>query len=288
MSLFFARVWRGLLMGLAEVVPGVSGGTMALLTGIYRELVQALASFGVGSFALLRSPQVFINHHHLGFLTSLATGMVLGIIFFARLMKYLLANFPPPVWAFFFGVIAVSAVMVASKRSVKTLLGWGITGLGLGLAMLLVPTLGDTDSLVVVFIGGAIAVCAWILPAVSGSYMLLLLGLYERIIVAISEFDLVVLAVLGVGCIVGLMSFVRLLNVLLRGYYERTMGLLCGFMFGSTLNLWPWRVVGETGSVWLTPAEYASLGRPDFFLLSGLACLLGGLGLWLLARRSEF
>ncbi len=275
-------------MGLAEVVPGVSGGTMALLTGIYRELVQALASFGAESLGLLRSPPAFIKHHNLGFLASLATGMAFGIVLFARLMKYLLENYPPPVWAFFFGVIVVSAVLVASKRSVKTLTFWGVAGLGLGLAMLLIPPLGNTGSLLVVFFGGAIAVCAWILPAVSGSYMLLLLGLYEQIIIAISEFDLLVLAVLGAGCVVGLMSFVRLLNLLLRSYYEQIMGLLCGFMLGSTINLWPWRVIGDAGSSWLTPSEYAALGRPDFLLVSLLACLLGGIGLWLLARRSDF
>lgn len=275
-------------MGLAEVVPGVSGGTVALLTGIYRQLVTALASFGVQSFALLTNPRAFSEHHRLPFLISLACGMGVGVLIFARLMRYLLTHYPPPVWSFFFGVIGVSALMLGAKRPVRYLISWGALGLLLGLGVLSAPGLGQTDSLLAVFIGGVIAVCAWILPAVSGSYMLLILGLYEQVITALSEFDLQVLAALGAGCIVGLMSFVRVLRLVLEHFYQQTMSLLCGFMAISTINLWPWRMEADADTVWLLPGAYAQTGEPAFVMASLCACIAGGTGLWLLARRSDF
>lgn len=285
---FFAIFWRGLLMGLAEVVPGVSGGTIALLTGIYRQLVAALASFGTQSFALLTKPKAFSEHHHLPFLISLACGMGIGVMIFARVMRYLLIHYPPLVWSFFFGVILVSALMLGAKRPVRYLITWGSLGLLLGLGVLSAPGLGQTDSLLALFVGGAIAVCAWILPAVSGSYMLLILGLYEQVITALSEFDVRVLAALGAGCILGLMSFVRVLRLVLEHFYQQTMSLLCGFMLISTLNLWPWRIETGAKTDWLLPGAYAQAGEPAFVMASLCACIVGGTGLWLLARRSEF
>lgn len=275
-------------MGLAEVVPGVSGGTIALLTGIYRQLVDALASFGPKSLTLLSSPKAFSEHHRLPFLFSLGCGMVAGVIIFARLMGFLLSHYPPPVWSFFLGVILTSALMLGAKRAVRDLIPWGTLGLLFGLAMLLAPSLGRTESLLAVFLGGAIAVCAWILPAVSGSYVLLLLGMYEKVLTAVSDFDLPLLAALGAGCVVGLMSFVRVLRFVLERFYQQTMSLLCGFMLGSTLNLWPWRVQRGVTSEWVLPGAYAEAGEPAFVIASLCACLVGGTGLWLLARHSDF
>ena len=287
----WARLWRGGLMGLAEVVPGVSGGTIALLTGIYRDLVDAIATFGPQSIPQLKSPSLFFSYHRLEFLLSLGVGMLLGIVLFANLMSYLLVHYSPAVWAFFLGVILVSAYMVAKPRAPLTLATWGGFGLIVGVSLLMLPTFGGNDSLWLLFVGGAIAVCAWILPAVSGSYMMLLLGLYETVIRHIAEFNLLPLMVLALGCGTGLLCFVRFLSFLLREYYERTLSLLAGFMLGSTVNLWPWRVEtvtdGESVRRWLSPSAYEAAGEPAFLYLSLLTCVLGGVGLWLLARRTE-
>ena len=274
-------------MGLAEVVPGVSGGTVALLTGIYKELIGAIATFGPQSLALLRKPVAFFAEHRLDFLLALSLGMGVGILLFANLMRFLIAHYSPAVWAFFLGVILVSAVMVARARLLKSIVIWGVPGLILGISLLLVPPMGGSDSLVMLFVGGAIAVCAWILPAVSGSYMMLLLGLYETVIGHISELNVVPLLVLALGCATGLLSFVRFLSYLLQKYYEQTLSLLAGFMLGSTVNLWPWRVEHSGERLWLSPWGYAELGEPAFIVPSILSLVLGGVGLWLLARRTE-
>lgn len=274
-------------MGLAEVVPGVSGGTIALLTGIYRELVEAIASFGPQSIGQLKNPREFIDAHHLDFLIVLVAGMGVGILLFANLMRYLLAFYSPAVWAFFLGVILVSAFLVARARTIKLLMIWGVPGLVIGTSLLLVPSLGGTDSLLMLFVGGAIAVCAWILPAVSGSYMMLLLGLYETVITHISELNLIPLIVLASGCATGLLLFVRFLSYLLRKYYEQTLSLLAGFMLGSTVNLWPWRSEDSQERLWLSPWDYEALGEPALLIPSIATFFLGGVGLWLLARRTE-
>ena len=164
---------------------------------------------------------------------------------------------------------------------------WGVPGLVIGTSLLLVPSLGGTDSLLMLFVGGAIAVCAWILPAVSGSYMMLLLGLYETVITHISELNLIPLIVLASGCATGLLLFVRFLSYLLRKYYEQTLSLLAGFMLGSTVNLWPWRSEDSQERLWLSPWDYEALGEPALLIPTIATFFLGGVGLWLLARRTE-
>ncbi|MEE2785685.1 MAG: DUF368 domain-containing protein [Pseudomonadota bacterium] len=274
-------------MGLAEVVPGVSGGTVALITGIYQELIDTIARFGPESLSLLSSPREFYAHHNFRFLLALGVGMGIGILAFAQVMRYLLDAYPTVVWAFFFGVIVVSAFVVARHRDRRVLMTLGLVGLIAGLALALLPVRSTDAGLLELFVGGSIAVCAWILPAVSGSYVLVLMGLYEPVISALSEFAMVPLMTLASGCAVGLFVFVRVLKRLLIRYYEQTMGVLAGFMLGSTINLWPWRHVMAGESRWLSPWAYEQMVEPSMLTMSMISFVIGGSGLWLLARNTD-
>lgn len=272
-------------MGLAEVVPGVSGGTIALLTGIYPALIDALSRFGPKSLTQLRSPQVFIAHHRLGLLIPLGLGMALGVLVFARVMEYLLSAYPPAVWAFFCGVILMSVLHVGRLADMVQPLRLMIfvVGIAAGLALLWLPEV-DQPGDIWVLLAGAIAICAWILPAVSGSFVMLALGFYETILGAIVDFDLRFLVIFGTGCGLGLFAFVRLLRWLLTAHYHGMMALLSGLMLGSLANLWPWRSRSlELADQFLSPAAYAAqTAQPGLVALSLVTFLLGiGLTFWM-------
>ena len=185
MGIFF----RGMAMGVAEVVPGISGGTIAFVTGIYLELVGTFARFRGSSLGILfkAGPREFWRVHNLTFLALLGIGMVLSVGLFARLIGVWLEVVPPLVWGFFCGLIAATVVHIGRGRPVRLLVTYGALGLLIGLLMLLLDPLGRQDSLWVFFFGGVIAVCAWLLPAVSGSFFLLILGLYAPVLEAINE-----------------------------------------------------------------------------------------------------
>ncbi len=274
-------------MGVAELVPGISGGTIAFVTGIYAELVGTLARFGPRSVPLLAQPQRFWQHHNLTFLSSLALGMGIGVVALAPVVRFLLTTAAPLLWSFFFGLICASVILIGRSRSRVALLSYGSLGLLLGLAFLLLPIAQIEASWLTLFIGGAIAVCAWILPAVSGSFVLLLLGLYDDVIVAITEFDLVLLSAIALGCAAGLALFVRLLSWLLKYHEDRLLALLTGFMAMALAKLWPWQnaQAQRTIDALLSPEEYALLtGQTDYLLWVGPAALLGFMALWLLQR----
>ncbi len=274
---------RGLAMGVAEVVPGVSGGTIALITGIYPRLIDALASFSVSSVQMLRDWRRFVAAHDLYFLLLLAGGMLVAVLAFSQVLRFWLEHYPPVVWSFFFGVIAAS-VWVIGRKLGRELMIWAPLGVLMGVALAALPEMSGDPGLIWIFAGGAIAVCAWILPAVSGSFMLLALGLYEPVITALSELDLRVLVVLGLGCGVGLMSFVRFLRWLLHRFEAIVMSFLCGFMAGSLVNLWPWQLSGGWFDL-ATPTQYSTgSGLDPFFLYSLVSMLVGALVLWCLSK----
>jgi len=274
---------RGMAMGIAELVPGVSGGTIAFVTGIYSELVASLASFRLASLSVLlrRGLGAFWQHHNLSFLLVLGLGMLASVLLFARLFHYLLEQVPTVVWGFFFGLIAASVVQIGRRRSRRHLLGAGLVGLLCGLLLMFVnPGNGDAAPWVY-FFGGMAAVSAWLLPAVSGSFLLLALGLYGGVLEALSEGLWPVLLMLGAGCIVGLLAFARILAWVMEAWREPVLALLTGFMAGSLVRLWPWRQDGTL----LSPAGFESAaGQPA--LLGGvlLATLAGVAVLWLLSR----
>lgn len=283
----WGNVWRGLLMGLAEVVPGVSGGTMALITGIYGRLIESIAAFGFKSLPLLRDWRAFYAHHQLGFLLPLAAGMGVGILLFAQVMGFLLSHYKPVVWAFFFGVIMASVLVIGKQRAWHHLLTFG--GVGVVLALLVVSLDHGLSEATPInfFLAGMLAVSAWILPAISGSYVMLIIGLYEPVIDAIRNLEWLSLFSVAAGCVVGLALFVRLLSWLLNNWYEQLLALLTGFMLGSVLNLWPWKIAADVRwEQFVSPAVYSSAtGEAAYLGLSVVAVLSGSLFLWLISRQ---
>ena len=281
---------RGLLMGLAEVVPGVSGGTIAFISGIYPQLVAALASFGPQSLTLLRDPVAFWRHHDGRFLLVLGAGMALGVLAFARVMHWLLATYEPLVWAFFSGVVAASVVAIGRQCPPLKLLLWGSVGTAVGIGLLWLPVMQQSPALWWVFVGGAVAVCAWLLPAVSGSYVLLLLGLYGPVITALSDLQWALILTLVAGCAIGLLLFAQVLAWLLAHHRHSLLSLLTGFMLGALPKLWPWQLAATDGVVALrlSPAAYTQATGEPAFVLAVMACaMVGAAALWWLSRSTR-
>ncbi|MCZ6711030.1 MAG: DUF368 domain-containing protein, partial [Gammaproteobacteria bacterium] len=228
-------LFRGIAMGIAEVVPGVSGGTIAFITGIYHELVNTLAGFGINSVRGLirRGPLAFWREQNLSFLSVLLVGMLLSVLAFARVIGYWLEVVPTLVWGFFSGLIVASVVQIGRQRRVGLLLGFGALGCAAGIALTSLDPLQLHDALWVYFVGGLIAISAWMLPAISGSFMLLILGLYHPVIAALNGWQWPVLTSLALGCVVGMLVFSKLLAWLMEHRREPVLALLTGFMAGS-------------------------------------------------------
>lgn len=239
---------RGLAMGMAEAAPGVSGGTIALVTGIYDELVGTLAKLSPPSFGLLRRGLgEFWRHHNLTFLVALGAGMAVGLVAMAEFLVWLLSNRPSLAWSFLFGLMVVATCGVALQSKPLWLLALGVPGLAVGLVIASgsgLPEAAGSVRLWALFGGGALAATAWIVPGVSGAFVLVLLGLYAPVLAAVHERNLGDLAALAAGMVVGLMLMSRLLAHLLATRRHAVLGLVTGLMAGSLLKLWPWRSEG--------------------------------------------
>ena len=274
---------RGMAMGVAEVVPGVSGGTIAFVTGIYDELVNTLAGFGANSVRLLfeRGPVEFWRKQNLGFLSVLLIGMLVTMLTVARVIGYLLDVVPSMVWGFFFGLIVGSVLQSGRARTLKHMLLFGVIGCAAGIALNNLDPLQMHEALWVYFLGGVIAISAWMLPAISGSFMLLVLGLYHPVVDALNTWQLPVLISLALGCATGTLLFARLLAWLMGHHREPVLAFLTGFMAGSLVRLWPW----SHGGVPMDPGGYAAVtGQDPLILATWITVILGGVALWLLAR----
>ena len=243
---------KGACMGAADVIPGVSGGTIAFIMGIYDEFVGSLASINADAVRMLLKGQfkAFWKHINGTFLLSLAIGIGFSVITLANLMQHLLEWHPIQTWSFFFGLIVASSIFIL--RGIK---GWKLRdGLLLVLGVLLgifICTMSPTqtpDAFWFIFLSGAIAICAMILPGISGSFILLILGKYEYILGAIADLasginvghNLLILGIFGIGAVVGILSFSKLLHWLLARWNRQTLLILAGFIIGSLVKVWPW------------------------------------------------
>ncbi len=236
---------KGFAMGAANVIPGVSGGTIALITGIFGRIIDALnglMSFKTWKLLFAGKFKEFVSKIDGRFLLAVMIGAVLSVFTLAKLMQYLLDQYPVQTWAFFLGMIAASAVfMLAEVRCWRVSYAiWIAVGIGLGIALCTLSPTETTDDLWFIFICGAIAICTMILPGVSGSFILLLLGKYEYIMNAISNLNWPVLAAFGIGCAIGIVAFSKALHWLLARYQQQTMLVLVGFVMGSLIKVWPW------------------------------------------------
>jgi putative membrane protein len=274
-------------MGSADVVPGVSGGTIALITGIYEDLIAALRSIDKEVLQKLLSLDFkgVVAKVHVRFLLALFSGIVVAILSLARIMNYLLHHHPIPTWSLFFGLIAASIVMVG-----KHVENWyGKAGISFAAGIVaatiivnLIPVQTPED-LWFIFLCGIVAICAMILPGISGAFILLILGKYEFVTGALKNpfmpQNLTVIIVFCMGCGIGLLGFARVLNYLLQKYHNLTLAFLTGLIAGSLQKIWPWKEViathtirGKDHVIWGGPILPPSIDQ-SFFVAVGLAIL---------------
>lgn len=243
---------KGVCMGAADVIPGVSGGTIAFITGIYDQLVGSIASINAEAFRLLLQGRFKALWRHIngGFLLSLIAGIGVSVITLAGLMQMLLTTYPIQTWAFFFGLIVASSIFILRGIS-----GWHlreylmvILGVLLGATVCTLSPTQTPDGLWFIFLSGAIAICAMILPGISGSFILLILGKYQYIMGCISDLvsgtdvtrNLLILGVFAAGALVGIIGFSKLLHWLLARWNKEVLIIMAGFIIGSLVKIWPW------------------------------------------------
>jgi len=245
---------RGMLMGAADIVPGVSGGTVAFITGIYDTLLGSIRAVDLEFLGKLFKLDIRGAWEHIngGFLLALLLGIATSIFSLARLISWVLHNHPVPLWAFFFGLILASALVLL--RQVQQ---WNpgrvlslLVGTSLALFIALSPVVSMEVGLAGIFLSGFLAICAMILPGISGAFILLILGKYEFITATLKNpflpQNLMIIIVFCLGCLIGLLSFSRLLNFLLTNFRQLTMAFLTGLMVGSMPKIWPWKEILET------------------------------------------
>ena len=237
---------KGMAMGAADVVPGVSGGTIAFISGIYEELLGSISSINFKTVAILKKEGIKSawNSINGNFLSVLLLGVAASVRSLAKGISYLLETEPILLWSFFFGLVLASVIFIGkqiTKWDFKTIL---LLVLGAGVAYyitILEPLVSDEASLLFYFISGALAICAMILPGISGSFILVLLGSYKMILEAIHSRDLQLIATVGAGVVVGLLSFSKVLKWLFSNFKNLTLAGLTGFIIGSLNKIWPWK-----------------------------------------------
>ena len=242
---------KGLAMGAADVVPGVSGGTIAFISGIYEELLETINSVNFNTLKILKNNGLNAMWKSINgnFLISLLFGIGISIISFAKLIKWSLENKPIMVWSFFFGLVLASVIYIA--KQIKSWNALSVIALIIGAAIAyyittLPPMVSSSSSGLFMFFAGALAICAMILPGISGGFILLLLGAYKPALDAIHDRDLKTILLLISGAIVGLLSFSRILKWLFDKYHNLTLAVLTGFVFGSLNKIWPWKKIIES------------------------------------------
>lgn len=239
----------GFAMGIADLIPGVSGGTMAFILGIYEQLLAAIKSFNLRLIQLVGKLQFreALGQIPWAFLIPLGLGLGAAVLSMARVMRYLLENQPVYLFSFFFGLILASIVVVSLKVRwhITTVISLVIGSVAAYIIVGLVPLNMPNDP-ITLFFSGMVAIMAMILPGISGSFILLILGQYAYVLNAVSEFNLLVVLPVALGAVVGLLGFARLLSWLLKFYHDVTVAALVGFMVGSLRKIWPWKEVIET------------------------------------------
>lgn len=240
----------GFSMGVADLIPGVSGGTLAFLSGIYEELIYSIKQVTGKTLQLVLRGRVVeaFNSIPFPFLIPLAFGLLSAVLTLASLLSYLLEAYPVYVWSFFFGLVLASTLIV-----MKRVVNWDLSdkisfvmaAIGAYILVGLVPV-ETPDSLLMYFLAGAVAICAMILPGISGSFILLLLGKYQQVLTAVTNRDVLTLGVFMGGCAFGIALFSRVLFWLFKRHHDISVAVLAGFMLGSVRKIWPWKEVVST------------------------------------------
>ena len=288
---YLLLVLKGMGMGAADVVPGVSGGTIAFITGIYEELINSIKSINLKAVKLFFTGKFaeFWKAINGTFLVSVLLGIGISVFSLAKGLEYLLTHYPILVWSFFFGLIVASAIYVS--RSIKT---WnigtvvsGILGIVIAYGITVISPAEANTAYWFVFISGMIAICAMILPGISGSFILVLLGMYKFILGAVGDMNIAVILVFLVGAAIGIIAFSNVLSWLLKKYHNLTIAMLAGFMVGSLNKVWPWKEVTQTiidrhGELKpiaernILPATYEQLTGHEPWMLAAIALAVVG------------
>ncbi|MBU3822397.1 DUF368 domain-containing protein [Flavobacteriaceae bacterium XHP0103] len=252
---YFVISLKGLAMGAADAVPGVSGGTIAFISGIYEELVDTISNIRPSLFKTLIKEGFFSfwKAANGNFVTALLSGIIISYVTFMRLAKYLLEEHPILIWSFFFGLIVASIYFVGkqvTKWSMPVIVAL-LLGTGVAYYITLLPAMSTNGNPLFLFFAGAIAICAMILPGISGSFILIVLGAYKTVSDAIHDVDIQKIIIFAFGALTGLLSFSHALKWLFKHYKNITLSLLTGFIFGSLNKVWPWK---ET-LTWYTNTE---------------------------------
>lgn len=243
-------VLKGMGMGAADVVPGVSGGTIAFIVGIYEELIDSIKSINGANLKLLFTGKIaaFWKAINANFLLSIVSGIAISIFSLAKIITYLLVAHPILVWSFFFGLVLASTWFVSKdirQWDWKTIISF-IAGILIAFYITVATPAETPNNLLFIFLCGAIAICAMILPGISGSFILVLLGKYFYIMEAVKTFNIPIMLVFIAGAAIGITSFSRVLSFALRRFHNITISMLAGFMLGSLNKVWPWKETIET------------------------------------------
>lgn len=237
---------KGMAMGAADVVPGVSGGTIAFISGIYEELLQTISNVNLKLIKTLRKNgfKAAWNQANGNFIAALFLGIFISVVSLAKGLKWMLENEPIALWSFFFGLVLASVIYVGKqikKWNVGSII-FLIIGAVLAYYITTLNPMGSQNSSPwFMFLAGALAICAMILPGISGAFILVLLGAYESVLEAVNTRDILTIALIGAGTIVGLLSFSRILKWLFAKYKDFTLAILTGFIVGSLNKIWPWK-----------------------------------------------
>lgn len=292
---FISLFFKGMAMGAANVIPGVSGGTIALITGIFERLINAIKSFNLSAIKLLFSGKLtgFIKHTDLYFLIAVFGGVAASIISVARLFDFLFEQYPVYIWSFFFGLILASVIFVGktvSKWSFSVIVAFIIGALAAISVTLLSPA-NENESFFYLMICGVVAVCSMILPGLSGSFVLILLGNYQLVMIdAINQMRFDILLPVVLGSAIGLIGFSYILSWVFKRYRDQTISTLTGFILGSLGIIWPWKnaiiqTFGEKEKVTGYQYLWPEMNMETFFAI--FIMIIGFVAIWLMEWKAK-
>lgn len=238
--------FKGMAMGAADVVPGVSGGTIAFISGIYEELLTSISNVNLSLLKTLKSNGIKAAWKQVNgsFLLSLFIGVFVSIVSLAKAIKWMLENEPILLWSFFFGLVLASVIYIAKQIAKWNVLTFIMLIAGAILAYYITtlnPLVSENSSPLFLFLAAALAICAMILPGISGAFILVLLGAYKSVLAAVNNREFTTVAIVGAGAIAGLLTFSRVLKWLFTNYKNYTLAVLTGFIIGSLNKIWPWK-----------------------------------------------
>lgn len=302
---YFSLLFKGVGMGAANVIPGVSGGTIALITGIFEELINSLKSLNLQAIQLLLKGKFkeFAQHINLSFLIAVFLGIGISILSLAKLLEYLFANYPVYVWSFFFGLILASVYFVGrtiNKWSTSAIVSI-ILGTAVAVVISVINPATENEGFFYLIICGIVGVCSMILPGLSGSFVLILMGNYELVMIkAVSQFNLAILFPVAIGAVVGLIAFSHFLSWVYKKFRNETIGSLTGFILGSLAIIWPWKEAiykyDLAGNILTKPnGEQIITGYERFFpsslnydvIIAIVFIITGILSIWLIEKYAS-